>query len=236
MRCLLYKRVSSTEQREEGVSLDAQEARLRAYCTYQGHEIVDVIADEGVSAKNLKRPGIQRALKMLAAKDADAILVTRLDRLSRSVRDIMDIIEKSRDEHWDLVSLSEALDTGSAMGRFVVVILSGIAQMTRELIAENTKDALSHLRTTGKRYCRHAPYGWKHVGGNLVVDEAEMKMMEQADDWISDRCDLWSVVRSQNVRNCLTRKGDPWTVKALKAAHQSWQRQRALEQPSPTPR
>ena len=87
-RVVGYIRVSSEGQATEGVSLDAQRVKLAAYCTAMDLELVGIEADEGVSAKSLRRPGLQRALGLLDAGAADGLLITKLDRLTRSVRDL----------------------------------------------------------------------------------------------------------------------------------------------------
>ena len=86
LRAIGYVRVSTDQQAQEGVSLQAQETRIRAHCISQELELIDLIIDDGYSAKSLERPGIQRALRLLTAGKADAIVVVKLDRLTRSVR------------------------------------------------------------------------------------------------------------------------------------------------------
>jgi hypothetical protein len=88
MRVVGYVRVSTEQQAQEGVSLDAQRARIKAYCVSQAISLVDVIVDDGYSAKSLERPGLRAALRMLADGKADGIVVVKLDRLTRSVKDL----------------------------------------------------------------------------------------------------------------------------------------------------
>src|SRR5262245_5254733 len=87
MNVIGYARVSTSEQATGGVSLDAQVAKIKGYCELYGLTLVEIIIDAGESAKSLKRPGLQRALAMLKRKDAEGLVVCKLDRLSRSVRD-----------------------------------------------------------------------------------------------------------------------------------------------------
>jgi len=86
MKTLGYIRVSTSEQAEEGLSLDNQRARVEAFCKAKGWELMDIIADEGASAKDLNRPGIQELLRRVQAGSVDAVVVYKLDRLTRSIR------------------------------------------------------------------------------------------------------------------------------------------------------
>src|SRR4051794_22694194 len=88
MRVVGYVRVSTDQQAQEGVSLDAQRSRLKAYCVSQDLQLVDIITDDGFSAKSLERPGLRAALGMLTAGKAEGIVVAKLDRITRSVKDL----------------------------------------------------------------------------------------------------------------------------------------------------
>ena len=88
LRAVGYVRVSTDQQAQEGVSLDAQQVRIRAHCISQDLDLVDLIIDDGYSAKSLERPGVKRVLAMLKEGRADAVVVVKLDRLTRSVKDL----------------------------------------------------------------------------------------------------------------------------------------------------
>lgn len=112
-RALAYIRVSTNEQADKGISLDAQQHRIRAHCEAQGYDCVGVYCDAGLSGKTMDRPQLQTALALLRDGKADALVVLKLDRLSRSTRDILDLADRCQKEGWALVSVSEALDTNS---------------------------------------------------------------------------------------------------------------------------
>ena len=146
-RVLGYVRVSTEEQAREGVSLDAQRHRIEAHAEAQGWELVGVEADNGISGKAIKnRPGLRRALSALRKHKADTLLVVALDRLSRSTRDVLDLVARAEKEDWALHSIEERLDTSSPQGRFVVTLLGALAQLEREQAAERTKVAMAELR------------------------------------------------------------------------------------------
>ena len=133
------------------------------------------LSDDSSSGKSLKRPAIQKALAMLAAHDADAIVTAKLDRLTRSVKDFMVLLEMSARQKWDIVVLDFQLDTTTASGRMSAGMMMQFAQFERELIGERTKAALAaaksrgvvlgaHLRASTPRYRRSslscATPGW----------------------------------------------------------------------------
>ena len=176
-----YVRVSTEDQATEGVSLAQQERQLKAYCRAKGWPLVEVCRDEGVSAKTLERPGLQAALAALGEGKANALVVTKLDRLSRSVRDILGLVEE-RFAHngCNLVSIGENLDATNAMGKFVLTIMAGLAQMEREQIGERTRAALAYVKGTGK-HLGAVPIGKQRGGGGrLVTDDDEQAKIAHA--------------------------------------------------------
>ena len=135
-RVVGYLRVSSESQATEGVSLDAQRTKLAAYCHALDLELVALEADEGVSAKTLRRPGLQRALAALEEGRADAVLVTKLDRLTRSVRDLGDLVERFfASERWSLLSVGDSIDTKTAAGRQCIVRVDDEAETVARIVA-----------------------------------------------------------------------------------------------------
>ncbi len=146
-----YVRVSTDRQAEQGVSLEAQEAKIRAMATVQGAELLDVIVDGGESAKSLNRPGLQRLLALVNAGKVEAVIVAKLDRLTRSVKDLCGLLELFEKRKVALISVAESLDTGSAAGRLVITIMGAVSQWEREAIGERTRDALRHKRSQGER-------------------------------------------------------------------------------------
>src|SRR5271154_4591850 len=151
MLAIGYVRVSTDRQAEHGVSLEAQEAKIRAMATVQGAELTDVIVDGGESAKSLNRPGLQRLMGLVNAGKVQAVIVAKLDRLTRSVKDLCGLLELFEKRKVALISVAEALDTGSAAGRLGGTINGGVSQWEREAIGERTRDALRHKRGKGER-------------------------------------------------------------------------------------
>jgi DNA invertase Pin-like site-specific DNA recombinase len=149
-KALLYARVSTAMQVSDGVSLDVQERQLLTAAEFHGFETWEVIREEGKSGKSVKgRPVLQKALKDLESKVADALIVTRIDRLARSTSDFLQIVDQANKQGWRLIMLDLNLDTSSYQGRFVVTVMSALAEMERGIIAARQKDVHKDRRDRG---------------------------------------------------------------------------------------
>jgi DNA invertase Pin-like site-specific DNA recombinase len=151
MKAMGYVRVSTEKQADGGVSLEAQTAKIRAMAVVQGAELVDVLIDAGESAKSLHRPGMARLLALVDAGAIDTVIIAKLDRLTRSVVDLAELLKRFERGGVSLVSVADALDTRSAAGRLVLNFMVSVSQWEREAIGERTRDALRHKRAKGQR-------------------------------------------------------------------------------------
>lgn len=157
-----YRRVSTDEQSKEGVSLEAQAWKIQSYCELYGLNLVTSFEDAGVSAKTLEREGLQAALKALRDRQAMGLVVSKIDRLTRSVSDLSTLLTdyfNARTE-MQLFSVADQIDTRSASGRLVLNVLTTVSQWERETIVERTQDALDHKRSKGERIGT-IPYGFE---------------------------------------------------------------------------
>jgi len=162
-----YVRVSTDDQAREGVSLDAQAARINAYAIATGRQLDEIVVDAGESAKSLRRPGMRRILSGVKSGEIGAVIALKLDRLTRSVKNLLELIEIFAKAEADLISVLESLDTSSAAGRMVVQILGVMAEFERAQISERTAGALGHLRDRRRVY-GHCPFGWRREGDSIV--------------------------------------------------------------------
>src|SRR5438445_5760648 len=180
MRAIGYVRVSTDKQADHGISLEAQEAKIRAMATVQGAEIIELIVDGGESAKDLKRPGMERLLALVEDRKVQTVIIAKLDRLTRSVKDLAELLERFQRRGVSLVSVAESLDTGSAAGRLVINIMTAVSQWEREVIGERTRDAMRHKKSTGRRVGNIA-YGFRlgPDGEHLEADPDEQGALEQ---------------------------------------------------------
>src|SRR5438132_10485934 len=147
-RTIAYLRVSTERQADRGVSLDAERAKAKAYAELYDLELAEVIIDAGESAKSLKRPGLQRALGMLERREAEALLIVKLDRLTRSVVDLGSLVERYfAPGKAALLSVGEQIDTRSAAGRLVLNVLASVSQWEREAIGDGRPRSCSTRRS-----------------------------------------------------------------------------------------
>jgi site-specific DNA recombinase len=175
-----YIRVSTDDQAESGLGLAAQRHALEMYAQLYNLELTDVIVDDGYSGKDLERPGIQELLRRLESGSVAGVLISKLDRLSRSVKDAGGLVERYfADGSARLVSVGEQIDTGTASGRLVLHVLISVAQWEREATSERTTAALAVKRARGERTSYHIPYGLRLAddGVHLVEDETEQLLL-----------------------------------------------------------
>lgn len=162
-----YCRVSTEEQATQGVSLLAQEAKVRQYCDLYGHDLAEVVVDAGQSAKSLDRPGLSRVLAALDKGGLEGVVILKLDRLTRSVRDLGYLLETYFTKN-ALLSVMEHTDTSTAGGRFVLNLLISVSQWEREVIGERTSSALQHKKSQGVK-----------LGPPALSDEATLTRIRQ---------------------------------------------------------
>ena len=148
-RALIYARVSSTRQALEGLSLEAQERVTREVAERDGYEVASY-TDSAKSGKSLRtRTALLEALEELNSGKASALYVARLDRLARSVSDLLFIVDQSKRHNWRLVLLDVGVDTGSPNGRLILSMLGSVAEFERGLISERQKDTHAERRSRG---------------------------------------------------------------------------------------
>jgi DNA invertase Pin-like site-specific DNA recombinase len=146
-RMIGYCRVSTVEQADNGHSIDAQRAAIETAAGTRGWDIQWV--EDAASAKDLDRPGLAYALSMLSSGQAGGIVVSRLDRLSRSVHDLAILLKRARAEGWNVVMLDYGLDLSTPYGEFGATMLMAAAQLERDLISARTKEGLAAARVKG---------------------------------------------------------------------------------------
>src|SRR5580704_1681528 len=178
MKALGYVRVSTDKQAERGVSLEAQAEKIRAMAVVHNTVLAEIIVDGGESAKSLNRPGMARLLAMVDAGEVKTVIIAKLDRLTRSVKDLCTLLERFERRGVALVSVAESLDTSSAAGRLVLNIMTAVSQWEREAIGERTRDAMRHKRNNGERVGT-VPYGYRLAadGRHLEPDPAEQEAL-----------------------------------------------------------
>lgn len=204
-----YIRVSTEEQANSGVSLDAQKAKLEAYASLYEIELVAIEVDAGVSAKTLNRPGLQFALARLDNGEAGALVVVKLDRLTRRVADLDTLIERYFGQRFTLMSVSEQIDTSSAAGRLVLNVLTSVAQWERETTSERTKTALAHKKVQGE-HVGSAGFGYKVIDKKLQKVTQEYQTIAIIQQMKKAGHTLQAIADHLNAEGYQTQRGGKW--------------------------
>jgi site-specific DNA recombinase len=222
MRAIGYARVSTDKQAERGVSLEAQAEKIRAMVVVHGGDLLDLIVDGGESAKSLQRPGIERLLALVDAKRVDAVIVAKLDRLTRSVKDLCELLERFERRGVALISVAESLDTSSAAGRLVLNVMTAVSQWEREAIGERTRDALGHKKRNGERVGNIA-YGYRLAPDREHVepDDAEQAAIVAIRGLRASGRTLRQIAADLNHEGYRTRRGSEWRLESVARAVQS---------------
>lgn len=182
-RAALYIRVSTLEQAQEGYSVGEQKERLIAYCKAKDWLIADIYVDGGYTGSNLNRPGIQKLIS--ETNKFDLVLVYKLDRLSRSQRDTLYLIEEVfRPNGVDFISMQESFDTSTPFGKAMIGLLAVFAQLEREQIKERTWMGRVARAKTGLHHGGgNIPIGYEYEDGKLIVNPYEAEQVRKIYEW-----------------------------------------------------
>jgi len=209
MRVIGYIRVSTDEQQASGLGLEAQEAKIRSYCELYGLELIELRRD-AASGKSLRREGLQAALGALAGGRAEGLIVAKLDRLTRSVRDLGALLEDFF-ARASLIVVAEQVDTRTAAGRLVLNMLISVAQWERETIGERTSDALKAKRRRGEYTGGEIPFGHDLAeDGRLVENRREQLVLRQIEALRARGFGYKKIALALNRSGRLTKTGRPW--------------------------
>lgn len=212
MRLAGYIRVSSDEQ-VEGVSLDAQRARLETLARTEGHDLAAIFDDPGYSASDLQRPGLQALLAGLDRGDFEGMACTKLDRITRRIVDWGWLCQHyfAAPKFVPLVIAAGAVDLHNASGRMVVNIQMAIAEFELDQLRERTSEAVAHKRSKGE-VLGHAPFGYEvgPDGKTLIPDPAEQEIIARMVAWQGAGLTLRGIAKQLNEANIPARHGGQW--------------------------
>ncbi|QSF46528.1 recombinase family protein [Paenibacillus tianjinensis] len=213
----LYCRVSTDEQAREGVSLDEQQERLKAYCRAMGWtEQVQLFVDDGYSAKNLDRPELKRLLQAVKSGNVSRIMVTKLDRMSRRLLDLLNLIDMFQNCEVSFVSISESFDTNTPSGRLTLQVLGAVAEFERERIRERVFENMFHAATTGK-WLTQSPYGYDLLDKSLVINDKEADIVRRVYDlYLNEGLGFYSIAKRLNEEGIPSRQRKEWSIRAIK--------------------
>ncbi|MCK4849712.1 MAG: recombinase family protein [Phycisphaerae bacterium] len=209
-RCALYLRVSPGPQAKDN-SLTTQRSQLLAYAKERGYSVTDIYMDVGLSGKNTKRPELQRLLSDAMGQKFDIVLVWKLDRISRSLRDLIGLLWTLREANVEFAAIDQQFDTSDPAGLLTMHVLGSFAQFERELIVERTKQG--HLRRLKRSdwSCGVVPLGYRKENGRLIEVPAEAKLVGRIFQLYLKLGSLRAVANTLNGEGVKTRKGKAWS-------------------------
>ena len=174
---IIYIRVSTSQQAENGLSLENQLNRLREYCKYHGFQNIIEISDEGISGKSTNRPGFQKMIELAKKHQIDNVIVYSLSRFARNTIDTIKTMNLFNKCDVSFHSITESLDTSTAIGRFFISTLASLSQLEREQIGERTKSVLQMKKEKGERIGQIS-FGYKLVeDGKVIICEDEQETL-----------------------------------------------------------
>jgi site-specific DNA recombinase len=194
----IYIRVSTQDQAQHGFSLDAQEDNLKNYASALGYEIFKIYRDEGKSAKDLKRPEMINLLRDAEARKFQAIFIYKLDRFSRSLKDLILTIDKLKEWNIDFVSLQDKIETASASGKLMFHIISAFAEFERNIIGDRTKFGMERKAKEGG-FITKAPRGYKLVNKQLVPDQQAETIKRIFEEFLNTDISLTQLAKKHNL-------------------------------------
>jgi len=217
MKAAVYVRVSTEEQSVEGYSLEAQKSSLRDYCAAEGWEVADIYEDAGYSGRSINRPAYGRMVRDL--DKWDVMLVMKMDRIHRNSRNFINMMYDLNKKGKKFASAMDALDTSNALGRFVIELIQGIAQLESEQIGERTymgmkekAGSMSNTEKESRTMGFNAPFGYELDCGILVSHPDELAAARGIFTDYLDGSTMDGIAYRLNRRERLTKNGNPWNV------------------------
>ena len=206
-----YIRVSTDEQVEKGNSIQEQKERLSAFCRANGWSQPEYYIDDGYSAKDLNRPGIQHLLDDVRAGKVQSVLTTKLDRLSRNLLDILQLVNIFTDHGCNYVSASESFDASTAAGKMMLQLLGTFAEFERERISERVKENMLSLAKNTNKAIYQPCYGYEiDENGQFVINEEEAKFVRLMFDLAEQGHGPRMIAKILNEHGARTKAGKPW--------------------------
>jgi DNA invertase Pin-like site-specific DNA recombinase len=214
IRVAIYTRVSTEDQAKEGFSLDAQLEKLRAYCTARSWIIEGEYVDDGYSGRKTKRPAYTSMMEKIDSWDA--LLVLKMDRIHRNSKNFMLMMEDLNKKGKEFVSMMEALDTSTAMGRFVMDIIQRIAQLESEQIGERVYIGMEQkAKINGGMLGFNIPYGYEYMNGKLQLNPNEAAIVKDMFSWYLSGKSIGNITKLLNDAKLPTKKGRLWAKKTI---------------------
>lgn len=216
MKSIAYIRVSTEEQVREGISLEAQEDKVKKYADLHNLNLTEIIRDEGKSGKDLNREGIQKVITQCKDRSVDHLIVYKMDRLTRRTLDLLTLVEEVfKPNNIEFHSITERVDTSTAQGKFFLTIIGAMSQMERDLISERTKEALRYKKSKGEPV-GSPPLGFLAEDKKLSRVDREFEIVGYIKKLKRKRLSLGKIARRLNQENIPTKRGGRWHPATVK--------------------
>ncbi len=207
----LYPRVSTEDQFRNGHSLDEQKERMLKLCDYKNYEVYKVYEDAGISAKNMNRPAFQEMIQDIKDGKINKIIVYKLDRLTRSIKDLEEICTFLEENNCSLESMCEDINTSTANGKFFIRMLTILAQLEIERTSERTKFGMVGAVKKG-HFVGRPPIGYDKVDKKLVINDIESEVIRRIFDFYIKGIAANAITKLLNEEKALNRKWIPTLV------------------------
>jgi len=215
MKAIGYVRVSTEGQVRDGVSLDMQREKVKAWANLHDAELISIYADEGVSGSKTDRDGLRHAIDTV--KEHKAVLVVySISRFSRSTIHTLAIAEELKKSGCKLVSIQENIDTETPAGRLAFRMLASCSEFEREQLSERTREGMAHKRSQGFRI-GSIPHGYKDDNGKLIPDETEQKIIRLVNKLRQEGLSLRQISKRLEARKVFNRNNKPFNPKSILA-------------------
>lgn len=217
MRTAIYVRVSTIEQAEEGYSISEQIDKLKKYCEIKGWDIADIYEDGGFSGAKMDRPALDKMVRDAKSKLFDCVLVYKLDRLSRSQKDTLFLIEDVfTANHISFISLNENFDTTTPFGKAMIGILAVFAQLEREQIKERMgMGKLGRVKSGKPTATSNIPMGYKYIDGAYVIDPIVAPTIKEIFELYLSGVSITKLTDILNNQN-ISVKNTPWSYRRIR--------------------
>lgn len=216
MKVAIYLRVSTTEQAEEGFSIAAQKERLKAYIQSQGWTLASVYEDGGYSGGTINRPSFNKLRDDMRLKQFDLILVYKLDRLSRNMRDLSNLVHEMDESGVYFKSATEPFDTTTPAGKLIFNMLGSVAEFERGMIAERVKMGMMQKAKEGKGLLGfNHPYGYDYHNGTLTINEVEADVTRSIFAMYLTGSSLSAIADQLNSRGIRTKNTRSWSKQTV---------------------
>ena len=220
LRTGIYLRVSTEEQAKEGFSINAQKEKLTSYANINDWEIYDFYIDDGISGKNITdRPSVNRLIEDVKSGKVNNVLIYKLDRLTRSVKDLINLIELFEQHNCSFNSVTEKLDTSNAVGRMFIKIIGIFAEFERENLAERVSFGYEQKTREGNYTNTNGVNGYDYIvgTGELVVNEVEKDIVNRIFDLYLEGTSMLKIAKKFNQEQVPTKRGGDWSQATIKS-------------------